>query len=85
MGNYNVVVLDFETTGLSPDYGDRAIEVGAVLIQNNRIVDRFQSLMNPEMRISSFIEKWGISFLPLTVMVPVFGYVYFINRYRFLR
>jgi DNA polymerase III subunit epsilon len=58
MGNYSVVVLDFETTGLSPDYGDRAIEVGAVLIRNNRIADRFQSLMNPEMRISSFIENY---------------------------
>ncbi len=58
MGNYNVVVLDFETTGLSPDYGDRTIEVGAVLIRDNRIVDRFQSLMNPAMRISSFIENY---------------------------
>ncbi len=58
MGNYNVVVLDFETTGLSPDYGDRTIEVGAVLIRDNRIVDRFQSLMNPGMRISSFIENY---------------------------
>jgi DNA polymerase-3 subunit epsilon len=58
MGNYSVVVLDFETTGLSPDYGDRAIEVGAVLIRNNRIVDRFQSLMNPGMRVSSFIENY---------------------------
>ena len=47
MGNYSVVVLDFETTGLSPDYGDRAIEIGAVLIRDNRLVDRFQSLMNP--------------------------------------
>jgi DNA polymerase-3 subunit epsilon len=51
MGNYSVVVLDFETTGLSPDHGDRVIEVGAVLIENNRITDRFQSLMNTEMRI----------------------------------
>lgn len=58
MGNYSVVVLDFETTGLSPDYGDRAIEIGAVLIENNRIVDRFQSLMNPGMRISRFIEEY---------------------------
>ena len=24
-----VVVLDFETTGMSPNYGDRAIEIGA--------------------------------------------------------
>ena len=58
MGNYSVVVLDFETTGLSPDCGDRAIEIGAVLIRDNRIVDRFQSLMNPGMRISSFIEGY---------------------------
>lgn len=58
MGNYSVVVLDFETTGLSPNYGDRAIEIGAVLIDNNRIVDRFQSLMNPGMKISRFIEEY---------------------------
>lgn len=56
MGNFSVVVIDFETTGLSPGYGDRTIEVGAVLISGNRIVDRFQSLMNPQMRVSSFIE-----------------------------
>jgi DNA polymerase-3 subunit epsilon len=58
MGNYSVVVLDFETTGLSPDQGDRVIEVGAVLIENNRITDRFQGLMNPGMRINSFIESY---------------------------
>ena len=58
VGNYSVVVLDFETTGLSPQYGDRAIEIGAVLIENNRIVDRFQSLMNPGVRINSFIEEY---------------------------
>lgn len=58
MGNYSVVVLDFETTGLSPDGGDRAIEIGAVLLQNNQIVDRFQSLMNPQQRVSSFIEEY---------------------------
>jgi len=58
MENYITIVIDFETTGLSPGYGDRTIEVGAVLISNDRIVERFQSLMNPEMRISSFIEDY---------------------------
>jgi len=58
MGNFPVIVLDFETTGLSPRYGDRAIEIGAVLIENNLVVDRFQSLMNPGFRISFFIEKY---------------------------
>ena len=47
-----VVVIDFETTGLSPDRGDRAIEIGAVRLQDGRIHDRFQCLMNPGRRIS---------------------------------
>ena len=62
MKNASVIVLDFETTGLSPDCGDRAIEIGAVLIKNNEISDSFQSLMNPGFRVSSFIESYtGIS------------------------
>ncbi len=53
-----VVVLDFETTGLSPDEGDRAIEIGAVLIENGRMTDRFQELMNPGFLISSYIADY---------------------------
>jgi len=53
-----VVVLDFETTGLSPDYGDRAIEIGAVKIEEGEITSRFQELMNPGRRIDSFIEDY---------------------------
>jgi DNA polymerase-3 subunit epsilon len=57
-----VIVLDFETTGLSPDQGDRPIEVGAVLMERGRVKDRFQEVMNPGFRISSFIESYtGIS------------------------
>jgi DNA polymerase III subunit epsilon len=71
VGNYSVVVLDFETTGLSPEGGDRAIEVGAVLVQDNRITDRFQSLMNPGRRVSSFIEQYtGISNAMLQTAPP---------------
>jgi len=53
-----VIVLDFETSGLSPDMGDRAIEVGAVRVQAGKITDRFQSLMNPGIRVSGFIEDY---------------------------
>lgn len=53
-----VVVVDFETTGMSPDYGDRAIEVGAVKLENGEVVDRFQRLMNPGRRINGFIEDF---------------------------
>lgn len=53
----HLVVFDFETTGLSPDMGDRAIEIGAVLIENGRITERFQQVMNPGVRIPLFIEN----------------------------
>ena len=49
-----LVILDFETTGLSPAFA-RIIEVGAVLIEENRIVDSFSQLMNPGFCIPSFI------------------------------
>jgi DNA polymerase-3 subunit epsilon len=51
-------VLDFETTGLSPDMGDRAIEIGAVRIENGEVTDSFQELMNPGFPISGFIEDY---------------------------
>jgi DNA polymerase-3 subunit epsilon len=53
-----VVVLDFETTGLSPDMGDRAIEIGAVRIEDGIVTARFQELMNPGQRVNSFIESY---------------------------
>lgn len=53
----SVIVLDFETTGLSPDKGDRAIEIGAVKLQNGKVTDTYQQLMNPGFRVSGFIEE----------------------------
>jgi DNA polymerase-3 subunit epsilon len=63
MPNANTaIILDFETTGLSPNIGDRAIEIGAVKIENGEVTDRFQELMNPGQRVSGFIESYtGIS------------------------
>lgn len=56
------IVLDFETSGVSPSRGDRAIEIGAVRVEEGRVVSRFQSLMNPGFRVNSFIESFtGIS------------------------
>ncbi len=65
------VILDFETTGLSPDYGDRAIEIGAVRIENGEIKEHFQELMNPGRPISSFIEDYtGITNVMLKDALP---------------
>ncbi len=67
----SVIVLDFETTGLSPDDGDRAIEIGAVKIEQGAVVDQFQGLMNPGRRISAFIEDYtGITNTMLKTAPP---------------
>jgi DNA polymerase-3 subunit epsilon len=54
-------VLDFETTGLSPAWGDRPTEIAVTLVSDGRIVDRFQSLMNPRRHIPwQLIQSTGI-------------------------
>jgi DNA polymerase-3 subunit epsilon len=50
-----IVMIDFETTGLSPDMGDRVTEVAALRIVDGRVVDRYVSLINCAVRIPSFI------------------------------
>ncbi len=50
-------VIDFETTGISSAGGDRATEVGIVLTEHGRVVDRFQSLMNAGVPVNSFVSQ----------------------------
>lgn len=50
-------IIDFETNGLMPEQGGRALEVAAVLVQDNQIVDSWQSLMNPGVRVPPFITS----------------------------
>ena len=52
-----IAILDFETTGMSPAHGARAAEVGIVMVEDGRIVDRYQSLMNAGQYIPSFITQ----------------------------
>lgn len=57
-----IAVIDFETTGMTPAQGARATEVGIVLLEGGRIVDRFASLMHTGVPIPPFIERLtGIS------------------------
>jgi len=58
MNANSLIILDFETTGLSPNFGDRAIEIGAVKLENGKVVEEFQALMNPGRPVSSFIESY---------------------------
>ena len=51
-------VLDFETTGMSPAQGARPTEIGIVRVCEGRIVDRYQSLMNPGQPIPYDIQTF---------------------------
>lgn len=51
------IVLDVETTGLSPGYGGRVIEIGAVVIQDLCITEEFQTLINIERPIPRTVQR----------------------------
>ena len=55
------VSLDLETTGLNSDR-DTIIEIGAVKFQGQRVIETFQSLVNPYRDLPEFIQRLtGIS------------------------
>ena len=49
-------VLDFETTGTSAANG-KVIEIGLVKVKNFKIVDKYQSFINPLQSIPPFITR----------------------------
>jgi len=55
-------MIDFETSGMSPEQGGRVTEVAALRIVGGEIVDRFVSLVNCNVRIPYYItELTGIT------------------------
>ena len=62
MQRSGVTVFDLETTGLSPSYGDRITEIGAVKLSGNKLCGVFQTLVNPERKIpDKIVEITGIT------------------------
>lgn len=51
-----IIVFDVETTGLSYAH-DRLTEIGAVKIRNRRIIDSFNTMVNPQQAISEKITQ----------------------------
>ena len=51
------IALDVETTGLSPQNGDRVIEIGAVAIEDQGIVAEFSSLIDVDKMIPWQVQQ----------------------------
>lgn len=56
MNHRPFVFLDIETTGGSP-LSSRITEIGAVRVENNRIVSTFNQLINPEQNVPGYITR----------------------------
>lgn len=50
-------VIDFETTGLSPNMGARATEIAVVILEQGKVTDTYQSLMNAGVHIPAEITQ----------------------------
>ncbi|MGI6393757.1 MAG: PolC-type DNA polymerase III [bacterium] len=62
MTQKKITVVDFETTGLSPDFGDRITEMGAIKLVDNQVCGVFSSLIFPERVIpQAAIDITGIT------------------------
>ncbi|WP_440027326.1 3'-5' exonuclease [Chromobacterium amazonense] len=66
-----VAVIDFETNGVTPGRDCRATEIGVAMVEDGRVVDRFQSLMNAGVWVPPMIEQLtGISNAMLRAAPP---------------
>lgn len=52
----NFTIVDLETTGGSPFF-NRVIEVGLLRVEKGEVVEKYQTLVNPEMPLPEFITK----------------------------
>lgn len=69
--NYRFAFLDFETTGLSPWFGDRICEVGVVLTEGKRIRETYETLVNPGRELSPAAASTnGLTDLELATAPP---------------
>ncbi len=75
MFNQNLAIVDIETTGMSAEK-NRIIEIAVIRIEKNKIVDKFTTLINPEVSLPYFITYLtGITEDELD-KAPVFSDVY---------
>jgi DNA polymerase III epsilon subunit family exonuclease len=50
--NVEFAIFDTETTGLDPRCGDRIVEIAAIRVRGSRVLDTFESFVNPQRPIS---------------------------------
>lgn len=57
LGALSYAVVDVETTGGSPDGGDRVTEIAAVVVRDGVVAETFETLVNPQRPIPPWITR----------------------------
>jgi DNA polymerase-3 subunit epsilon len=57
LSSLSFAVVDVETTGGRAEHGDRITEIAVVTVRDGRVVDVFETLVNPERSIPPFISR----------------------------
>lgn len=57
LASLSYVVVDVETTGMSPWSGDRITEFAAIVVRDGVVAERFETLVNPERSIPPMITN----------------------------
>ena len=57
LASLSYVVVDVETTGMSPWSGDRITEIAAIVVRDGVVAERFETLVNPERSIPPMITN----------------------------
>jgi DNA polymerase-3 subunit epsilon len=57
LSSLSFAVVDVETTGGRPDTGDRITEIAVVTVRDGAVIDVFETLVNPERSIPTFITR----------------------------
>ena len=67
---YPVIALDLETTGLDPRR-DAIIEIGAVCFDGEKIIGKWQSLINPQRPVPAMITQLTGITSQMVIQAPV--------------
>lgn len=75
LGNVTFAVVDVETTGLDPERGHRVCEIAVLRYRGGKVLESFESLVNPQRSISSGasavnkLSDWHVATAPVFAQV----------------
>jgi DNA polymerase III subunit epsilon len=75
LNTLSFAVVDVETTGSQPAFGDRITEVAITVVRDGQVTDSFETLVNPQRPIPAYISRLTNITWEMVCDAPTFGEV----------